>query len=181
MVHPYEDTDITFAEMQNMIVAALDGSLSRTEVTEKVDGQNLFASIINGKIRLARNKTQLKSKGSSSMTIGDIAKKWADIPMIKDAFTAGAKELEKALLQLSKDELDEIFGNGENWINIEVIWHANPNVLDYDQDVIMLHNLIVVDESGNKAGINASLQKKLFSKVRSMKSSAGKVKTPSKG
>jgi len=178
MSHPYEDTSITFAEMQNMIVAALDGSLSKTEVTEKVDGQNLFASIINGKLRLARNKTQLKSKGSSSMTIEDIAKKWSDIPMIKDAFTAGAKELEKVLLQFSKDELNEIFENGKNWINIEVIWHINPNVLDYDQDVIMLHNLVVVDENGNKTDINAPLQKKLFSKVRSMKSSAGKVKAP---
>jgi len=178
MSHPYEDTNITFAEMQNMIVAALDGSLSKVEVTEKVDGQNLFASIINGKIRLARNKTQLKSKGSSSMTIEDIAKKWSNIPEVKDAFTSGAKELEKTLLQLSKDELDEIFENGKNWINIEVIWHTNPNVIDYDQDVIMLHNLVVVDENGNGAGINASLQSKLFSKVKSMKSSSGRVKVP---
>ena len=127
---------------------------------------------------MARNKSQAKNKGKSSLTIGDISKQWSDRPSIRDAFLGGARELEKELLKLSKADLEAIFGNGRNWINFEVIWSSSVNVIDYDRDVIVLHGVTIVDDDGNNAGIDSAAQKKLFSTLNKVKTSSGKVETP---
>lgn len=179
MAHPYEDRTITFTQMEEMIDLALSGELSKHEVTEKVDGQNLFGSIINGQLRLARNKGNIKNKGAASMSISDMSKKWKDKPEVAQAFVDGSKTLEAQLLKLSSDDLIEIFDNGRNWINFEVIWSVNKNVLDYDRDVIIMHNVNVIDDDGNGAGINAAAQKSLFTKIDQFRSSqVSKVSPP---
>ncbi len=170
MAHPYEDKGMRFSEMQKMIDLALSGELSKQEVTEKVDGQNLFGSIINGQLRLARNKTTIRDRGKQSMTIHDMAMKWKDKPDIATAFTEGAKTLEGVLLKLPKASLKQIFDNGRNWINFEVIWSVNKNVIDYDQDVIIMHNVNVVNDDGNNAGLNSEAQELLFAKIHQFNS-----------
>lgn len=179
MAHPYEDKTMRFSDMQKMIDMALSGNLSREEVTEKVDGQNLFGSIINGELRLARNKTTIKNRGAQSMSISDMATKWKDKPDIAKAFTEGARTLESVLLRLPKTSLNKIFGNGRNWINFEVIWSVNKNVIDYDQDVIIMHNVNVVNDDGNNAGLDKDAQKLLFSKIDQFNSmNKSNVRTP---
>lgn len=175
--HPYEDTSLTFKEMEDIIRASLDGSLSRQEVTEKVDGINLFGSIINGKLRLARNKGQIKNRGEGSLTISDVSKKWSDNPAVKIAFVDGANELQAQLLKLPKDVLEGVFKNGENWINFEVVWSSSVNVIDYDENLIVLHSVTIVDEKGNNAGVDSSAQKKLFGAIKQLDTPSS-VKTP---
>ena len=50
-----------------MIDLALQGKLE--SVSEKTDGQNLMISYIDGKVRAARNKGQLKNFGQNSLTL----------------------------------------------------------------------------------------------------------------
>lgn len=170
MNHPYDDRSMTFSDMEKMIDMALSGELSREEITEKVDGQNLFGSMIKGKLRLARNKTMIKNQGAQSMTIPDMAKKWKDKPDVAQAFVEGAKALEVQLSKLSKDDQLAIFGDGTNWINFEVIWNVNKNVLDYDRDVIVMHNVNVIDDKGNVIGLDSSAQGNLFGKINQFNS-----------
>ena len=178
MSHPYEDRSMKFTDMEKMIVAILSGQIKREEVSEKIDGQNLFASIIDGHIRFSRNKTNIKNKGAQSMSIADMKAKWKDNPSVQEAFVESAKELEKALLQLPKKELDEIFENGRNWINIEIVWAGNKNVIDYDGSSIVIHNLNVIEDDGSNAGIPDNLQKKLFNLIKKVEPGKLKVKTP---
>jgi len=170
MAHLHEDKSMTFSDMIKIIDLSLSGELTREEVTEKVDGQNLFGSIIDGQLRLARNKTTIKNRGAQSMTIKDMANKWKDKPDIATAFVEGARTLEGVLLKLPKKDLQRIFGNGKRWINFEVIWAINKNVIDYDRDVIVMHNVQLVDDNGNNSGIDADAQKLLFAKVQQFNS-----------
>lgn len=163
--HPFEDLQMTFGELKNIINLAFDGKLqlaSEGPITEKVDGQNLFASVINGKVRFARNKGQLKNRGKSAMTTLDIDKKWKDIPQVRAAFMKAAQTLEAGFGKLSKPTQKEIFKDGQNWVNFELIAQENPNVINYDSDIIIFHNIQIVDDKGNKTRVASKETKKLF-------------------
>ena len=62
MDHLYDNRDLSFSEMKEIMAAASDADL-KTE--EKVDGQNLFLSysIPEGKAKGARNKGNLRAGG----------------------------------------------------------------------------------------------------------------------
>jgi hypothetical protein len=62
MDHLYENRELTFGEMKEILEAAANGELT---AEEKVDGQNLFLSysIPEGKAKGARNKGNLKAGG----------------------------------------------------------------------------------------------------------------------
>ena len=48
MAHPWENIDMTFAEMKKMIRALLTGGMEIEKVSEKTDGQNLNITWHNG-------------------------------------------------------------------------------------------------------------------------------------
>lgn len=176
MSHPYEDMNMTFGDMKNLITLALSGELTREVVTEKIDGMNLFASIVNGKLVLGRNKTNIMNRGSDAMSIGDMSKKWIELPNVQSAFIEGAKTLESELLKLTAKELEEIFDNGAKWINFEVVWHTSKNVIDYDRNMLVLHSVTIVDENGIVVGADPAAQVSLFKKLDAVKSDA--LETP---
>jgi len=166
MAHPYDDRNLKFTDLEKMITLSLTGEISKEETREKTDGQNLFASIINGKIKFARNKSNAKNRGAGAMTIDDMAKKWKGKPDVQDAFVNGGKQLEKALLKLSKDDLEAIFDNGRNWVNFEVMWASNKNVIDYDRDIIVFHDISMIDDNGDGVGLNPSAEANLYAKIQ---------------
>ena len=56
MSHPFDDRDLTFADLKEMIRRSLAGELNvEKEVTEKLDGQNLMFSWKDGEL-VARTK-----------------------------------------------------------------------------------------------------------------------------
>ena len=62
MNHPFDDTSLTFGDLKRMVEAGLSGNLSFEEApTEKTDGQNVFATIQDGQVKFARNKTELRN------------------------------------------------------------------------------------------------------------------------
>lgn len=162
MTHIFEDPNLTFNDLEKIIEDSLSGELNREEIREKTDGQNLFASIVNGKLKLSRNKSQTKNQGAKAMDIKDIKSKWKDVPSVQEAFVEAFKALEKALNQFSDDDLSEIFDNGNNWVNMEIMWPASKNVIYYDTPRVVFHGLEMVDDSGKKIGINKPLESKLY-------------------
>ena len=52
---------LTFSDLKTIIINGIGGNLDREDgVTEKLDGQNLMVSWVDGKLRAARNKGHLK-------------------------------------------------------------------------------------------------------------------------
>ena len=153
MDHLYENRDLTFGEMKEILEAAANGELT---AEEKVDGQNLFLSysIPEGKAKGARNKGNLKSGGLDAT---GLAQKFAGRGNLEKAFTGGFNTFEKAVEALSDEEKQRIFGPDTNiWYNAEVMDPGNANVILYDDKTLKIHDVghFVFDrESGEKSPI----------------------------
>ena len=153
MNHPFDDKNITFSDLKQIIINGLGGKLNREDgVTEKLDGQNLMISWVNGKLVTARNKGQLKNFGSSAMDIKGVASKFSGRGDIRDAFVFAMKDLNKSIGSLSDKQKDKIFGNGKNWMNLEVMYPKSANVIDYDKAEIVFHGTLEYNKSGTAIG-----------------------------
>ena len=118
MDHLYDNPDLTFSKMKEIMEAASNGELT-TE--EKVDGQNLFLSysVSEGKAKGARNKGNLRSGG---MDAAALANKFAGRGNLTEAFKGGFDAFEKAVESLSDEEKEVIFGPDTNiWYNAYAI------------------------------------------------------------
>jgi len=136
MAHLSEDLDLTFNEIVNILSQVASAKI--TNATEKVDGQNLFLSVDSkGEIRTARNNGDVKKGG---MSTDEYISKWRGHPA-ENAFTNGFKAISAALYQLSPEELDSIFGGGTRYVNMEIMYPNNPNIILYDSPNIVLHGL----------------------------------------
>ena len=153
MDHLYENRDLTFGEMKEILEAAANGELT---AEEKVDGQNLFLSysIPEGKAKGARNKGNLRSGGLDAT---GLAQKFAGRGNLEKAFTGGFNTFEKAVEALSDEEKERIFGPDTNiWYNAEVMDPGNANVILYDDKTLKIHDVghFVFDrESGEQSPI----------------------------
>ena len=56
------------------------------------------------------------------------------------------KDLSKSIGSLSDKQKEKIFGNGKRWMNLEVMYPAAGNVIDYDVEIIF-HGTLEYDES----------------------------------
>ena len=102
MMHPFDDHSLTFADFKTIVRSALQGGLDFEEApTEKTDGQNVFATVKDGKAMFARNKGQLANpldlNGIIKMFTGHASK------LVEETFIFAAKDLAEALPKL-KDQ-----------------------------------------------------------------------------
>ena len=153
MAHPFDDKNLTFSDLKQIIINGLGGNLNREDnVTEKLDGQNLMISWVNGKLVTARNKGQLKNFGATAMDTAGVASKFAGRGDIKKAFVFAMKDLSKAVGKLTDKQKEKVFSNGKRWMNLEIIYPASTNVIDYDKTEIIFHGTIEYNESGRAIG-----------------------------
>ena len=153
MNHPFDDKNLKFSDLKQIIINGLGGELNREDnVTEKLDGQNLMISWVNGKLVTARNKGQLKNYGATAMDTAGVASKFAGRGDIKNAFVFAMKDLSKAVGKLTDAQKEKVFGNGKRWMNLEVIYPASANVIDYDKSEIIFHGTLEYNESGKAIG-----------------------------
>ncbi len=150
MSHPFDDMDLTFGDLKNIITGALNGDLG--VVREKTDGQALAISWKNGRLIAARNKSHLAKAGANAMGIEGVASKFAGRGGLTDAYNYAMKDLSAAISSLSQKQREKIFGEGKNFMNIEVIWPQSVNVIPYGQALLVFHNCIEYDESGSAIG-----------------------------
>ena len=152
MAHPFDDYGLTFGELKDIIDLGLQGKLDKEEaVTEKLDGQNIMISAINGKAVAARNKGDLKRGGMSLR--GVKAKFKNHIPSVKNAFVFSMQDIASSVERMSKKDQEALFNNGKNWANIEIIYPENLNVIDYDGPAtIVFHGILKYNEAWTPSG-----------------------------
>lgn len=147
MSHPYEDYDLTFQDVENMIDAALSGKIEFAQ--EKLDGQNLMVTYKDGKVRAARNKGHLKNAGENSLTLQQIKDTFANRGSIQTAFSEAMVDLETAINRLTPNQKADFFGNGTKFVNFEILFPETANVIPYGATQLRLHNITEYDPAGN--------------------------------
>ena len=174
MAHPFDDKDLTFGDFKAMIDAGLRGELNfEEEATEKTDGQNAFATIQDGEVKFARNKTELKNP----MTLSEFKNKFEGHPskLVQDTFQFAAQDLARLLMNLSPADQEKYFKNGKDFMNMELIYSQNPNVIHYDTDVIQFHGIKETDGNGNITGTNNKPAKEIADILKKVESDIGKT------
>ena len=159
MMHPFDDHDLTFGDFKHLVDSALQGNLSFEEApTEKTDGQNLFVTVKDGKVLFARNKGQM----ANPIDLKGITDMFKDHPSagVRDTFTYAASDLASALGSLKGADLED-FNNGTSFMNMELIYSGNSNVINYDRDVIQFHGIVHTDGNGNQIGSDSSVARKV--------------------
>ena len=142
--HIHENLDFTIGEIKQVLQAVASAEM---DVVEKVDGQNLFFSydVNTSEIKTARNGGDVSRGG---MTPEEFAAKWKGHPA-ESAFTEGFEAIRRGLARLSPEQLTQIFGtDGKAYVNAEIMFVNNPNIINYGGDYIVLHNMHIFDEAG---------------------------------
>jgi len=175
MKHPFDDQDLTFGDFKKIIHAGLQGELNfEEEATEKTDGQNVFATVQDGEVKFARNKGDMKNP----MSLSQFKDKFDGHPskLVQDTFQFAAEDLADSLYKLSPKDL-EVFDNGKNFMNMELIYSKNPNVIYYDRDVIQFHGIKVTDGEGNIIGEETKYANSIAKALKDLKLNIGKTFT----
>jgi len=175
MSHPFDEKDLTFGDFKKIIEFGLRGELNfEEEVTEKTDGQNVFATVKDGQVYFARNKGELKFP----MDLDTFKQKFAhhSSDMVRDTFQMTAEELANILPKLSAKDL-EVFDNGKNWMNMELINSENPNIIYYDRDLIQFHGIKKTDGEGNITGENIKAATSIAKALEKIEANIGKKYT----
>lgn len=146
--HPYDRLDLTFGDLKEIIRGALQGKLDfEKRPVEKTDGQNILVTVQNGKIKAARNRNTVKNP----MTAKELTKEFDGREDVQEAFSFAIRDLEKALLKVSEEKLEEIFKDGKVFANVEIIYPKTKNVIVYGPEAyLQLHGLVEFDENGKK-------------------------------
>ena len=138
MSHLYDNPELTFEKIKEILRDASQGNLVGTE---KTDGQNLFLSynIHDGFARAARNKGDIKNGG---MTASELAAKFGGRGALEEAFNDAFAAFEQVVGQMSEEEQAEIFGQNTNiYYNAEIQDPRNPNVINYDMKTLTIHRV----------------------------------------
>jgi len=138
MAHLYDNRELTFTKLKEILAAASEG---RLEGTEKTDGQNLFISysVKDGKAKAARNKGNIKQGG---MTAEELATKFAGRGDLERAFVDAFRTFERAVRSLSPQQQEKIFGPDANvYYNAEIMDPRTSNVVNYDKKTLLIHQV----------------------------------------
>ena len=165
MNHPFDvQMNLTFGDLKNIVKKALSGKLELAR--EKTDGQALAISWVNGRLVAARNKSHLKSKGKDAMGVQDVISKFAGRGSVSDAFTFAIKDLESAVRGLSDTDKKSIFKDGKCFMNCEIIYPENTNVVPYGTSLLVFHGTMEYNEMGDAVGENPAAGAKLAAMVK---------------
>lgn len=164
LAHPYEDYDLTFEDIENMIVAALSGTVDSAQ--EKLDGQNFMVTYKDGQVRAARNKGQIKDFGANSLTLKQVEDMFAGRGNISTAFTEAMVDLKSAIERLTPAQKQKFFNNGSKFINMEVLFPATTNVIPYGATQLRIHHIKEYDKAGNVVGEDIESAKQLEGAIR---------------
>ena len=164
MSHPFDDMDLTFGDLKDIISKALNGDLG--VVREKTDGQALAISWKNGRLIAARNKSHLQNAGAGAMGIADVASKFGGRGALTDAYNFAMRDLTAAISSLSEAQRKKIFNDGRCFMNLEVIWPTSVNVIPYGQAILVFHNTTCYDEKGSAIGANQGAASQLAGMIK---------------
>lgn len=184
MLHPYEDLELTFNDLISIISNFMNGTFAKDNITsEKVDGQNIMVSFRNGHLICARNSSHVKEDRKNALDIEGLSKMFDGRGEIQKAFVDSTTDLENAIKKLNKEEIDNIFDNGNKFLNVEIITPQTENTIPYGKDMLIPHGTVTYDYDGNKIGSDESKGKELVDKLKEVNATQQKrfvIKAPEK-
>jgi hypothetical protein len=151
LAHPFEDGDLTFNNMKEMIKRGLVGGLDKeAPVTEKLDGQNIAFSFKDGKIIFGRNKGHVRDGGKNALDVKGITQQFAGRGGIEKAFVGAAEDLQSAISKLTPEQTKNMFKNGSKFMSLEIILPDTQNVIPYGKSVLVMHGTIEYNKEGEQ-------------------------------
>ena len=153
MNHIYDNGEMTFGELKQLLQAVSDG---KVRGTEKTDGQNIFLSfnVRSQKAKAIRNKGHIKAGGLDTQAFDEF---FSDHPAqaLRFSFVEALQSFEEAIKQVDRDTQEKIFGrNNEVYFNTEVMNPGTPgledddprgkgttNVIPYDKKTLLIHRV----------------------------------------
>jgi len=151
LAHPFEDGDLTFNDMKEMIKRGLVGGLDKeAPVTEKLDGQNIAFSFKDGKIIFGRNKGHVRDSGKNALDVKGITQQFAGRGGIEKAFVGAAEDLQSAISKLTPEQTKNMFKNGSKFMSLEIILPDTQNVIPYGKSVLVMHGTIEYNKEGEQ-------------------------------
>ena len=151
LAHPFEDEDLTFNDMREMINRGLIGGLDKeAPVSEKLDGQNIAFSVRDGKVVFGRNKGHVRDRGANALDVKGIYNQFKGRGGIETAFVGAAEDLQSAVKKLSPQQVKKMFGNGSKFMSLEIILPETQNVIPYGRSVLVMHGTITYDKNGEQ-------------------------------
>jgi len=134
IMHLYEDYDLTYDQIKNIIEKL---SSNQIQCTEKTDGVNIYFGSKLGKTKAVRSKSEFNLGGLDQQQFN--TKEFEGGGNIKLIFTTAFNSFDRSLNNLTDSERQDIFGpNGEIFLNCEVI-SGKTNVIPYDKSLILIH------------------------------------------
>ena len=161
--HIWEDKDLTFSDLKDIIKKSILGTLSN--IYEKSDGQNLLLSYKDDEVKFARNKSQIKVP-INALGILEMFKNHDR--NVKDVFVNASNDLNKVMSDIDTEYLNDLFYNGNNFISLEIINENTINVIPYHKNVLIPHCLISYDKSGTPIKYEREPANELFKKFGKM-------------
>ena len=150
MMHLYENTDLSFADIAKVFHDAANGKL---EFTEKTDGQNNYLSfnLQAQEARAARNKGHQAVGGVNIdglrkffTTDRTEAGKNPAPGSVVEAFIQSMASFERVVKSFPIEVQEELFldeNDNPIFYNTEVMAVENPNVINYDKDTLLVHQV----------------------------------------
>jgi len=153
LAHPFEDEDLTFNDMKEMINRGLIGGLDKeAPVSEKLDGQNIAFSVRDGKVVFGRNKGHVRDRAANALDTKGIYNQFKGRGGIEKAFVGASEDLQSAVKKLSPQQIKKMFGNGSKFMSLEIILPETQNVIPYGRSVLVMHGTITYDKNGEQIG-----------------------------
>lgn len=148
ILHPYNDNTLTFGEIKDMIMQVLSSDL-KLDIKEKVDGLSIAATIVDNKVLFIRGKHHVKDNCKYALS-GDEFRELFNKKGY-EGFVKGSRVIESLLYYLQSKNLilsNEIFNYGENVLTFELLSKDFVNVIKYDKNYLVLHELISYNTNG---------------------------------
>lgn len=142
LCHLHENWWLTFGELKDVLSQAAEGRLENA--TEKLDGMNIMFtwSVLKGRLFVARNVSDVRNGGMDAQLL---AQKFRGRGGVEEAFNSAYRVLLDAISSLPEGVLHRTFGaNGELYYSAEVIYAADPNVINYDTNNLVFHGHPVI-------------------------------------
>jgi len=136
LAHLYDNPDLSYSDMEEILSTAARGELVGTE---KTDGYNIYLSYVDGEARYARNKGDMRKNGSNTDDLA--ARVFKGGEGVKRVYQASFRAFEKAVQSLTPEEQEMLFGSeAPIFLNTEIQGPGASNVVNYDANVLSIHD-----------------------------------------
>ena len=136
LAHLYDNPDLSYSDMEEILSTAARGELVGTE---KTDGYNIYLSYVEGEARYARNKGDMRKGGSNTADLA--ARVFKGGEGVKRIYQASFRAFEKAVRAMTPEEQEMLFGSeAPVFLNTEIQGPGASNVVNYDANVLSIHS-----------------------------------------